>query len=379
MRGPLGERLSRELDKRKSEGLFRSLPEHQSHAIDLSTNSYLSLDRDPEVTAEAKRLAGGQLHGNLASRLISASSPLASELESELASWKKTESTLLFNSGYAANLGILQAIASRDTEVFCDRLNHASIIDGIRLSGCRFHRYIHCDMADLRRLVAASKAKEKLIVTDTVFSMDGDRAPLADVVDIARKYGCCVMVDEAHAAGIFGRHAAGLADELGVSNAIDISMGTLSKAVAGVGGFAAGSALLKNHLVNHARSLIYSTGLPHAALAFDLAAIRHIRAHAEMGLQLREKANDFREKLHGLGLDTFTSNTQIVPCRVGSPEKALALSAFLRSRGILAPAIRPPTVPEGSARVRFSLHSGFTEEQEETLIVALQEWKKTDD
>jgi len=379
MRGPLAERLSRELDERKSKGLLRALPEHRPQAIDLSTNSYLALHLNTGVAAEAERLAGPVLHGNLASRLISETSPLAAQLEAELADWKKTEAALLFNSGYAANIGILQAVATRDTEVFSDRLNHASIIDGLRLSGCRFRRYRHCDMADLKSLLAASKAKEKIIVTDTVFSMDGDCAPLADIVELAKTHDCWVMVDEAHATGVFGKNAGGLAEALGVSDAIEIRMGTLSKAVAGIGGFFAGSALLRDYLVNHARSCIYSTGLPHAAFAFDLAAVRHIRARPEAGRELLEKSKGFREKLRVIGFDTLTSTTQIVPCCIGSDLKATELSLFLRERGIIAPAIRPPTVPKGASRVRFSVHSGFTGEQEDKVIAALKEWKHLND
>jgi len=371
MRGPLAERLSHELDERRSKGLLRALPEHRPYLIDLSTNSYLALHLNTQIAAEALRLSGTVLHGNLASRLISETSPLAATLEAELASWKKTEAALLFNSGYAANTGILQSLCTRDTEAFSDRLNHASIIDGLRLSGCKFHRYCHCDMADLKRLLAASKAKEKIIVTDTVFSMDGDCAPLADIVELAKTHGCCVMVDEAHATGIFGEKASGLAE----TEAIDIRMGTLSKAIAGLGGFFAGSTLLRDYFVNHARSLIYSTGLPHAALAFDLAAVRHIRAHPEAGRELLLKAASFREKLRSLGFDTLTSTTQIVPCCIGNDLKAAKLSGFLRDRGIIAPAIRPPTVPKGGGRVRFSIHSGFTNEQETQVISALKDWK----
>ncbi|MGA2508529.1 MAG: 8-amino-7-oxononanoate synthase [Chitinispirillaceae bacterium] len=375
MHGPIADRLSRELNERRSSGLLRSLPEHQPHAIDLSTNSYLALHLDAGVADEAQKLAGGALHGNLASRLVSETSPLAAELEAELADWEKTEAALLFNSGYAANVGILQAITTRDTEVFCDRLNHASIIDGLRLSGCRFHRYRHCDMADLKRLVAGSKAKEKIIVTDTVFSMDGDCAPLADIVELAKKFGCCIMVDEAHATGIFGENAGGIAEAMGVADAIDVRMGTLSKAIAGLGGFFIGTRLLRDYFVNHVRSLIYSTGLPHAALAFDLAAVRHIRANPGAGKALLQKAHDFRDKLRSLGYDTLTSTTQIVPCCIGNDLNTVELSGFLRERGITAPAIRPPTVPKGSSRVRFSINSGFTGEQENMVISALKDWK----
>ncbi|MBN2187967.1 MAG: 8-amino-7-oxononanoate synthase [Chitinispirillaceae bacterium] len=377
MRGPLAERLSHELDERRRNGLLRIIPEHRPRQIDLSTNSYLSLHTNGDVAAAALKLAAGRLHGNLASRLICETSPLAAQLEAELANWKKTEAALLFNSGYAANIGILQAVATRDTELFSDRLNHASIIDGLRLSGCRFRRYRHSDMADLKRLVSASKAREKIIVTDSVFSMDGDCAPLPDIVDVAQTYGCCVMVDEAHATGIFGKNAGGMAEALGVSDSIDICMGTLSKAIAGVGGFLAGSTLLRDYLVNHARSLIYSTGLPPAAAAFDLAAVRHIRAHPERGRRLLEKADKFRGKLRSLGFDTLASATQIVPCRTGSSADAVALSAFLRERGIIAPAIRPPTVPKHGARIRFSLYDSFSEAEEKTVIAALKEWKKS--
>jgi 8-amino-7-oxononanoate synthase len=381
VRGPLFERLSKDLDDRKLGGLLRKIPEAGpsalSGAIDLSTNSYLALHANGEVAEAAQKLAGGALHGNLASRLISETSPLAAALEAELAAWKKTEAALLFNSGYAANVGILQALCTRDTEVFCDRFNHASIIDGIKLAGCKLSRYRHNDMADLKRRLAASRAREKIIVTDTVFSMDGDCALLADIGELAATHGCCVMVDEAHATGVFGPTGSGLVEALGMEGAIDIRMGTLSKAVAGVGGFFAGSALVRDYLVNHARSLIYSTGLPHAAVAFDLAAVRHIRAHPDSGAALLRKARDFRERLHSLGFDTFASTTQIIPCRIGNDKKAVELSAFLRDRGIIAPAIRPPTVPMRSARVRLSVHAAFTKEQDEKVIAALQEWKES--
>jgi 8-amino-7-oxononanoate synthase len=381
MRNRLFKRIEKELDERKASGLLRNIPKAplgtKDGMIDLSTNSYLALHANSDVAAAAQELAHTTFNGNLASRLISETSPLAAVLETELAAWKKTESALLFNSGYAANVGIIQALCTRDTAVFCDRLNHASIIDGIRLSSCMFHRYRHCDMADLKRLLAASKAEEKLIVTDTVFSMDGDCAPLAEIAGLAKTFGCCIMVDEAHATGVFGPTASGLVEALGLADAIDIRMGTLSKAVAGVGGFFAGSALVRDYLVNHARSLIYSTALPHAAYAFDLAAVRHIRAHPNAGAKLLETALLFREKLRSIGIDTLASTTQIIPCLVGDDTKAMALSAFLRKRGILAPAIRPPTVPKGSARVRFSIHLDFSSDREETVVAALKEWKRT--
>ncbi len=375
---PLFDRISRELDERREVHLLRTIPDPMSSSrdrIDLATNSYLALHDNAAVAGEAGRLAAGVAYGNLASRLIRDTSPLARELESELAQWKKTGAALLFNSGYAANVGILQAIATRNTAVFADRLNHASLVDGIRLSGAKLARYRHNDMADLARLLAASAAPEKIIVTDTVFSMDGDRAPLADIVDLAQEYKACVMVDEAHATGILGEEGSGLAEEAGVAAAIDLRMGTLSKAVAGLGGFFAGSALLRDYLVNHSRSLIYSTGLPASVIAFDIAAVRYLRANPQLGAALLARAASFRDKLHGLGFDTLGSTTQIVPCLVGDDGEALALSAFLAQRGIDAPAVRPPTVPPHTARIRFSLNLAFTPDQESAVVAALADWK----
>jgi len=375
---PLIDRISCDLARRRGARLLREVPAPVRDAherIDLATNSYRGLHRSAAVAREAKRLAAGVAHGNLASRLIRESSPLAGALEAEIAQWKGTESALLFTSGYAANVGMVQALATRSTEVFCDRLNHASIIDGARLSGAKLYRYRHTDMADLATRLAKSAVPEKLIVTDTVFSMDGDRAPLADIVDLAKRYRACVMVDEAHATGILGTNGSGLAEAEGVAADIDIRMGTLSKAVAGMGGFFAGSALLRDFLVNHSRSLIYSTGLPHQVIAFDLAAVRSLRAHPQGGRTLLARADSFRDRLHTLGFDTLNSTTQIVPGIVGNDGEALALSAFLAKRGIDAPAVRPPTVPTGTARIRFSLHTGFTEAQEAAVIAALADWK----
>jgi 8-amino-7-oxononanoate synthase len=379
MPAPLRERLSRELDERRGQGLFRSFPasgDHQAGAsIDLSTNSYLDLHKNAEIRSEALRLAKGDLSGNLASRLISETSPLFRELETELAAWKGTETALLFNSGYAANLGILQALCRRDTAVFSDRLNHASLIDGMLLSGCRIHRYHHGDMADLKNRLEASDAVEKIIVTDTVFSMDGDVAPVADICVCAKDHGAMVMVDEAHATGIFGATGSGIASLSGCADAIDIRMGTLSKAIAGLGGFFAGSTLVRDYLVNHSRSLIYSTGLPHSVIAWDLAAVRHLRQHPEKGAELLRIAEKFRSGIRDLGFDTLRSTTQIIPCCVGDAMQASQLSRFLRERGIIAPGIRPPTVPRGSSRVRFSVHLGLTEHEITTVLSALKEWK----
>ena len=373
---PLYDRISKSLSDKKLNNVFRktAVPGND-RIIDVSTNSYLSLHLNKQVADEAHQLLGDQLYGNLASRIISSHSPLYEELETEIAAWKKTESALVFNSGYAANLGIITSLCNRDTEIFSDRLNHASIIDGVQLSGGRLNRYLHCNMADLEKKLKASGKKDKIIITDTLFSMDGDCAPLADICEMAGKYRCMVMVDEAHATGVFGKTASGLVEELGLEQNVDIRMGTLSKSIAGLGGYFAGPTALRDYFVNTSRSLIYSTGLPHSVLAHDLAAIRYIRSHPETGKRLLEKASRFRSGLQKLGFPTLDSTTQIVPCLFCDEKAALSASEFCLSNGIKVPAIRPPTVPAHTARLRFSLHADLTEENLEYVLTILGKMK----
>jgi len=358
--------------------MFRSVKAFTDKpSIDLSTNSYLALHDNAEILDDARSLTGATVCGNLASRLVAEHSSLYSILEQEIADWEKTESALVFSSGYAANAGIIQALCTRDTEVYCDRLNHASIYDGIALSGCKLIRYHHNDMSDLQNKLSVSHAKEKLIITDTVFSMDGDKAPLADIVELAQKCNAMVMVDEAHATGIFGHNGSGLVEATGTQDYIDIRMGTLSKALAGLGGYFAGTNLLRDYFVNFSRSFVYSTGLPHASLAFTLATIRYIRKNPGLGQLLLTKAEQLREKINEAGFSTLDSSTQIIPCIVKSKDEALLLSAFLNDQGITAPAIRPPTVPEGLSRIRISCHLGLTDTDEHLLIDQLKRWKQS--
>jgi 8-amino-7-oxononanoate synthase len=358
--------------------MFRSVKTDTGRqSIDLSTNSYLALHDNAQILEDARSMTGTTVCGNLASRLVAEHSPLYSILEQEIADWEKTESALVFSSGYAANVGIIQAICTRDTEVYCDRLNHASIYDGIALSGCKLIRYRHNDMTDLQNKLSFSHAKEKLIIPDTIFSMDGDRAPLTDIVELAQKNDAMIMVDEAHATGIFGRDGSGLVEATGTQDYIDIRMGTLSKALAGLGGYFAGTKLLRDYFVNFSRSFIYSTGLPHASLAFTLATIRYIRKNPELGHSLLTKAECLREKINSTGFSTLDSSTQIIPCIVKSKNEALLLSDFLKKQSITAPAIRPPTVPEGLSRIRISCHLGLTEDDENAIIEHLKQWKQS--
>lgn len=375
---PICDRIHRAIKQRKAAMQLRSIPQYTSKDfIDLSTNSYLSLHCNSLVLQRARALTSEQYYGNLASRLVSEQSPLFSALEQEISAWEQTECTLLFNSGYTANVGILQALCTKDTEVFCDRLNHASIYDGILLSGAKLNRYRHNDMKELEERLKASCAREKLIVTDTVFSMDGDRAPLADICTLAKKYNCLTMVDEAHASGIFGSCASGLCEEDGVNDFIDIRMGTLSKSIAGLGGYCAVKSEFRDYFVNFCRSFIYSTALPHPVLAHNISAIRFIRSNPDSGKQLLSMADSFRTGLHELGFSTLNSTTHIVPCIMDSEEKALSLSTFLRNNGIIAPAIRPPTVPRGTARLRFSIFLGLTTVKQHYILEQIKKWKSS--
>jgi len=374
---PLLDSLYEDNEKRQQESLFRKLPVYNEEpVIDFSTNSYLALQNNDQIAVEALRFGEDKMYGNMASRLISQSSPLYELLEKELADWKGCESALLFNSGYAANTGIIQAICDKNTEIFCDKLNHASIIDGCILSGAKLTRYRHNDMEHLQQLLSKSSSPHKLIVTDTVFSMDGDVALLEDICYLGILFKCVVMVDEAHATGIFGKNASGVVEESGTEDGVHIRVGTLSKAVAGLGGFFAGSRKMKDFLVNNARPLIYSTGLPHSVLAYNLAAVRYIRKNPSIGKILLEKAASFRDALNACGWDCMDCSTQIIPVLTGSAKSALELSSFLKSNNVKVPAIRTPTVPKGKERVRFSVHLGLSDDDMEQVLQLMNQYKK---
>lgn len=375
---PILDRIATTLAQRKEQGLFRQTASFHHHAqvLDCSTNSYLGLHTIRAISEQAAQLAHHSFSGNLASRLIAEYSPLYRELEKEIADWENTEDALIFTCGYTANLGIMQALCNRSTEVFSDRLNHASIYDGIRLAGARLVRYRHCDMSDLKKRLEASRAKEKIIITDTVFSMDGDTAPLADIASLALSHNALVIVDEAHATGLFGTSGSGLVEATGTASAIPIRMGTFSKAIAGLGGYVAASSHLRDYFVNYARSVIYSTGLPGHVLAYNCAAVRYIRAHPLLGSQLRQSAAQFRKRMEAAGYSTTPSTTHIIPYYTRNADEAVALKKYLYGNQIVAPAIRPPTVPEGTSRLRFSWSHLFSENDAEYIVGTLIRWKE---
>ncbi|MBF0386606.1 MAG: 8-amino-7-oxononanoate synthase [Candidatus Omnitrophica bacterium] len=342
--------------------------------LNFCSNDYLGLAADPRLAEAVSRAMSGRGFGAGASRLVCGDFDEHAALEADIASFKKTEAALLFSSGYMANAGIIQALVGRDDEVFSDRLNHASIVDGIILSRAVMKRYPHNDMAALEALLAAgTTARRKLIVTDTIFSMDGDVAPLAELVVLARRYGAWLMVDEAHAFGLFGATGAGLAEETGTAGEIDVQMGTLSKAVGSFGAYAAGSQVLVDHLWNNARSVIYTTALPPAVAAASREAVRIMRAEPQRRQRVLASAAFLRSALRSLGLEVPAGCTPIIPVQLGSAKRALTWSRALLDKGIFVSAIRPPTVPAGTARLRVTVTAAHTDDD---LALCVETFRK---
>jgi 8-amino-7-oxononanoate synthase len=342
--------------------------------LNLSSNNYLGLAGDPRIQAAAAQGARRGA-GSTASRLLAGTDNDCLELEEELAAHKGTERALVFGSGYLANIGSLSTLLTRDDHVFADRLNHASIWDGIRLAGATLHRYRHADPEHLAWLLSRVRDRgggRLLIVTETVFSMDGDMAPLEALCELKERFGAALVVDEAHAGGVFGPHGEGLAHELGVAERIDVQIGTFGKAYGVYGAYAAASGAWIELLISASRPFVYTTALPPPVIDAVRASLRIVRVAHELRRALLERATRFRERLQALDLDLSGSVTQIVPVVAGSSERALAFAAELEEDGILAVAIRPPTVPDGQARVRFSLSAAHTDEQLEHALEAIE-------
>ena len=341
--------------------------------LNFSCNDYLGLSKHPCVISAAKRALDEYGAGSTASRLVTGTLPPHEELEQRLANFKGYPTALVFGSGFLTNAGVIPSLAGREDTVFADKLVHASVIDAITLSRARLARFRHNDVQHLEELLKKTAAGRRLVVTESVFSMDGDLAPLPEIAAVSSRHGAMLMVDEAHATGVFGPCGGGLIREHGLESAVNISMGTLSKAVGSYGGFVACSCPMRDLLVNRARSLIYTTSLPPSVIASSIAALEVMQASPEMGKELRKRADAFRKALKAGGLDTLQSASQIVPIVAGENAKALAFAARLRGSGILAAAIRPPTVPQGSARLRLSVtldHSENDLARAAALIIA---------
>jgi len=339
----------------------------------LSSNNYLGLATHPAVKAAACAAIERWGCGAGASRLISGHLELHAEVEAKLAALKGVEAALLFPSGYQANVGAIGALVGRGDHVFSDALNHASIVDGCRLARASVHVYPHRDVQALEAALAATpRGGRRLIVTDSVFSMDGDRAPLETLAALAEQYHSWLMLDEAHATGVLGPRGAGLAEAEGVAARVTVHMGTLGKALGGAGAYIAGSHALIELLVNRARAFVYTTGLAPAAVAAAGAALDVVAAEPERRATLARNAAWLRDGLRRLGLDA-RGDTHIVPLVVGDNRAALALADALLARGVHALAIRPPTVPPGTARLRVTPMATHTPAQLERALGAFAE------
>lgn len=365
--------MEAELERLAAENLYRrtkafTSPQSRRVTLDgrellmLSSNSYLDYCNDPAVKAYVRIVAESHGTGTGGARLISGTSDLTDTLERTLADYKGTESALVFNTGYMANVGVISAICNRDWVIFSDALNHASIIDGCRLSKARIVVYRHNDMDDLEAKIQETVPDKGLIVSDGVFSMDGDIVNLPRLTQIADRYGLLSMIDEAHATGVIGKTGRGTAEHFGMAHGADITVGTLSKAVGSEGGFVCGSRVLIEYLKNKARSFIFSTAMSPVTVAASLKAVEQMAADPSRTTQLQENIRYFCEELrtHGVEAD---SETAIIPIVIGDEKKTLAVAARLFAEGYFVSAIRYPTVEKGGARLRVTLMATHTKQE----------------
>jgi glycine C-acetyltransferase len=374
-----------ELEALKRQGLYRTLRRVESEqgptlildgreVLNFSSNNYLGLANHPALRKAAKEAVDRYGCGSVASRLISGNMTLHEELEEKIAKLKGTEAALVFNSGFQANVGILATLVGDGDVIFSDALNHASIVDGCRLSRADVIVCPHCDLEGLEgELKKAPATGRKLIVTETLFSMDGDEAPLSEIVELAERYGALVMVDEAHATGVFGPNGAGVVAKLGLGERVLVQMGTLGKALGGFGAYVAGSRELRELLINRCRSFIFTTSLPPPVLAAASAAIDLLYQEPQRRLALWHNCRALREGLRKLGFSLGESQSQILPLIIGDAEKCMAFSERLLQKGVFAQGIRPPTIPPGTSRLRVTLMATHTHEHLHRALKTFEE------
>ena len=337
----------------------------------LGSNNYLGLSTHPKVIAAAVEATRAFGTGASGSRLISGNSERYTSLETNLAETKGTEAALVFSSGYAANTSVIPVLVGEGDLILSDALNHASIIDGCRLSRATKKVYRHCDMEHLKSLLSESHAfQRRLIVTDGVFSMDGDIAPLPDICNFAAAHDAMVLVDDAHGLGVLGENGSGTLAHFGLEAENIIQMGTLSKAVGALGGYIAGSHALIEVLVNRARGFIFTTGLPPATVAAADAALDVMRSEPQLRQRLFSHAKRLKRVLSDLGYTLLPSETQILPVVLGRPQRATNVAEALLTEGVFAPAIRPPAVPTGTSRLRLTVMATHTEAEIQRAIDA---------
>nr|VFK19078.1 MAG: 8-amino-7-oxononanoate synthase [Candidatus Kentron sp. LPFa] len=342
--------------------------------LSFCSNDYLGLANDPRVVEAFQRGAERYGVGSGAASVVAGHYRSHHALEEELADFTGRERALLFSTGYMANLGIVSALAGRGDEVFEDRLNHASLLDAATLSRARLRRYAHGDPAALQSALANSRGKRKLIVTDGVFSMDGDLAPLPALVAASREHGAWLMVDDAHGIGVLGANGGGSLERFGLGvDAVPILMGTLGKALGTFGAFVAGDHAVVEYLMQKARPFTFTTALPPAIAEATRTSLRIAREENWRRAHLRELVTQFRAGAHCLGLSLWMSESPIQPILIGDTHRATAISAALRKRALFIQAIRPPTVPKGSARLRITFSALHEAAQVDRLLEALEE------
>lgn len=370
--------LENRLSHMKEKGLYRTLKTMQSAPgteVDIdgrkqlvcSSNNYLGLSNDKRLIRAAQDAIETFGIGSSGARLTTGNTSLHEQLEKKLASFKKTESALLFSSGYLANIGVLSSIPGKSDVILSDQLNHASVIDGCRLSRAHTVIYEHVNMVDLKqKLEATGQYERRFIVTDGVFSMDGTLAPLPEIMKLAEKYKAYVIVDDAHATGVLGKTGGGTSEHFHVQP--DIIIGTLSKAVGTEGGFVAGSRILIDFLRNHARTFIFQTSMSPAICAASYTALEIIEKSDEKRSRLFAAVGEITKGLKGMGFNVKGGMTPVVAVLIGSSTKAVSFSQSLQSKGIYASAIRPPTVAEGQSRIRITITSEYKDNEIERIL-----------
>jgi glycine C-acetyltransferase len=367
--------LSEELDTLKSQGLYRQLRvldgEQKAHSsfdhrsvVNLSSNNYLGLTTHPKLRERALEATRTLGVGSGSVRTIAGTMSIHLELERRLADFKRTEATVVFQSGFAANAGTVSSILGKDDFIISDELNHASIIDGARLSRATIKVFPHRDVNAARAIVAElPRDRRRLIISDGVFSMDGDLGALPELCDVADEFGCIMMVDDAHASGVFGRNGRGTIDHFGLHGRVDVQVGTLSKAIGALGGYVAGSRALIEFLYHRARPFLFSTSHPPAVVASCLAAIDVLESEPQLIERLWTNTRFFKSGLQTLGFNTGVSESPITPVIVGDAALAMKLSDALFEQGVFAQGIGFPTVPHGKARVRTIVTATHTHDE----------------
>ncbi|MGQ0467277.1 MAG: 8-amino-7-oxononanoate synthase [Sporichthyaceae bacterium] len=361
--------------QRDAEGLRRRVrPRHSDESVlDLAGNDYLGLARDPRVREAAAAAAKEWGAGSTGSRLVTGSTTVHADLETEAAGLMGTEAALAFSSGYLANIGAVTALAGPGTLIVSDAGNHASLIDACRLSRARVEISAHCDPAAVDRLLAARTEERAVVVTDGVFSVDGDVAPIAEMVEVARRHGAGVIVDEAHALGVIGPGGRGSVYEAGLAGAPDVVItGVLSKSLGSQGGLVLGSRAVVDHVIDSARSFIFDTGLSPVCAAAALEALRLLRNDPTLASRVRDRANDLHVLARNAGLNVAAPQAAVCGIRIGAPEAAVAAAAACLDAGVRVGCFRPPSVPDGISRLRLTARADLTEQDLERAATALR-------